>query len=131
MPDYPYVDPSPALRPVGPGGTRVRLLRRREREAAPEDERGHRDEAANDAAWEELLGSAVEELNVAFEQAGVPFTCTLGEDEHSMWLTVSRQSSGHEGEPLALDEEVLEPADLPRWLARLRLRLGLLVDETA
>ena len=129
MPDYPYVDPSPAPLPVGPGGTRVRLFRRREPEEEPEEERSHRDKAANDAAWEELMESAVDELNTSFEQAGVPFTCTLGEDQHSMWLTVNRQNEDGGGE--SVEEEVLEPADLPRWLSRLRLRLGLLVDETA
>lgn len=129
MPDYPYVDPSPAPLPVGPGGTRVRVFRRRQPEEEEQEESSPRDEEANDAAWEELLGQAVEELNAAFRQARVPFTCTLEEDEHSICLCVRREGDGPTAH--AVEEEVLAPGDLPRWLLRLRLRLGLLVDETA
>ncbi|HSH70638.1 MAG TPA: hypothetical protein VK997_12015, partial [Deferrisomatales bacterium] len=67
MPDYPYVDPSPALPPVAPGSTQVRLFRRREREE-PGQERSPQEEEANNAAWEELLEDAVTELNAAFRR---------------------------------------------------------------
>jgi hypothetical protein len=107
----------------------VRLFRRRE----PEQEEGEsppRDEAANDEAWEDVLEEAVEEMNAALQRAGAPFTCNLEEDEHGFCLSVLRKGSGGEAE-YAIEEEVLAPGDLPRWLLRLRLRLGLLVDETA
>ncbi len=128
MPDYPYVDPSPALPPVGPGGTQMRLFRRREREE-PGRERSPQEEEANDAAWEGLLEDAVGELNAAFRRDGVPFTCVLEEDDRGFSLSILREGDG--SAPREVEEEFLDPTELPRWLARLRLRLGLLVDETA
>lgn len=128
MPDYPYVDPSPPLPPVGPGGTRVRLFRRQEHEE-PDQERSPQEEEANHAAWEELLKDAVGELNASFQRDGVPFTCVLEEEDQGFSLSVVREGDG--GAARAVEEEFLAPAELPRWLARLRLRLGLLVDETA
>lgn len=128
MPDHPYVEPSPPLPPVEPGGTQVRLSRRRERRE-PSQEQGPQDEAANDSAWEELLQAAVAELNAAFRDGGVPFRCELEEDAQGFSLSIRRQGDG--SPPGDVEEVVLSPAELPRWLARLRLRMGLLVDETA
>jgi hypothetical protein len=106
----------------------VRLFRRREGEE-PDDRRSPQEEEANDAAWEQLLEDAVAELNASFREDGVPFTCVLEEDEQGLSLSILRDGDGTP--PREVEEAVLAPAELPSWLARLRLRLGLLVDETA
>ncbi|MBI5015963.1 MAG: hypothetical protein HZB55_10785 [Deltaproteobacteria bacterium] len=126
MPDYPYVYPEGAVRPIQPGATRLRFFRRRPRsegEAEP-----HAAETP-ETAWGELLEAAIRDINAAFRQAGAPYTCVLEEDAAGFLLKVIHES----GEPLrkgtAEVDEVLEPADLPAWLARLRAHLGILVDE--
>ncbi len=129
MPDYPYVYATSAPRPVLPGGTRVRVLRRgagRE-EAGDEGDEGARGE--EDRSWQALLHGAVEELNASFRRAGAPFTCDLEEDEHGISLHVRRH--GEDGRDREVEEETLEPRDLPLWLNRIRVGLGLLIDETA
>lgn len=124
MPDSPYVYATGAARPVEPGGTRVRVLRRRKPEDEPDEE--PREPGAEDR-WRELLATAVDELNEAFREGGAAFRCTLEEDESGLCLHVHR--TGGQGPGPSDVEEVLDPADLPRWLARLRTRLGLLVDQ--
>jgi hypothetical protein len=130
MPDYPYVYTSDPLRQVAPGGTRVRFLRRRPRKGE-EEESGTSPEGGKDRGdpgWRSLLETAVQELNDSFRDAKVPFSCTLEEDEDGFTLQVRPWGDG--GDP-GVEEELLEPADLPQWLARLRSRLGILVDRTA
>jgi hypothetical protein len=127
----PLVHGTGGAQPVAPGGTRVRFFRRRRREGEGEEagrEGENRDER-DEAKWRALLEEAVEELNTAFRDAGVPTSCALEEDEHGLCLHVRRHGSGGASEEL--EEEVLDPADLPKWLARIRTRLGLLVDERA
>ncbi len=128
MPDHPYVYASPAPRPVEPGGTRIRVFRRRPRqEEGGEEDRREAEERL--ARWREVLAQAVDELNRAMEEAGLPHRVRLVEDAEGFLLHVS---TGADGPHPALEaEELLDPADLPRWLGRLRARLGLLVDETA
>jgi hypothetical protein len=46
-----------------------------------------------------------------------------------LFLRVRRH--GDAGASQDVEDEVLEPQDLPRWLHRIRVGLGLLVDETA
>ena len=130
MADYPYVYGSVGPRPVEQGGTRVRVFRRRRGESSEEkaSEEGGR-EAGGEEAWRSLLEEAVEELNRSFEQAGVPFTCLLDEDEEGLFLHVRRE--GEDGSEQDVEEELLDPADLPQWLGRLRTRLGILLDEKA
>lgn len=128
MPDYPYVYPDSPLRPVQPWATRLRVFRRRPGAGGQPEEPTGSSEAGT---WETLLREAVEELNEAFQQGGSPFTCALEDDEAGLVLRL-RHAAGHQAqEPPEEVEEVLEPADLPAWLGRLRARLGLLVDETA
>jgi len=127
MADPPLVYAAAGLRPVAPGGTRVRVLRRRpQQEGAGEDASGDNRE---EEAWRTLLVEAVEDLNASFLRAAVPFLCVLDEDEAGYTLHVRRQGPG--AEPADVEEETMEPQDLPRWLARIRTGLGLLVDETA
>lgn len=127
MPDSPYVYGTQAPRAVEPGGSRLRVFRRRApaRGEASEEARGSGDEAG----WRALLAEAVAELDDAFERAGTPWRCRLEEDEEGFVLRVSRPSADQAPGPADEVEEVLDPADLPAWLARLRARLGLLVDE--
>lgn len=132
MPDHPYVYATTPARPVQAGGTRVRVLRRGSQpEGGPEEEEGgeDRDEAAAEEAWRTLLTQAVEELNASFRKAGAPFTCALEEDAEGLSLRVRRH--GEAGAREDVEEEVLESQDLPLWLHRIRVGLGLLVDETA
>jgi hypothetical protein len=71
----------------------------------------------------------VDELNASFRSAGAPFACALEEDAKGLSLRVRRHGDAGAGEDV--EEEVLEPHELPRWLHRIRVGLGLLVDETA
>ena len=129
MPDYPYVYATPAPRPVEPGGTRIRLFRRRPRQEEEEGGEERREAEERLARWREVLTQAVDELNRAMEEAGLPHRVRLVEDAEGFLLHVS---TGADGPHPALEtDELLDPADLPRWIARLRARLGLLVDETA
>jgi hypothetical protein len=135
MPDYPYVYDSRAPRPIGLGGTRLRVFRRRPPAEGTEHEENSGSAEESDARWRQLLGQAVEELNESFGHSGVPFLCSLDEDEGGFSLKISRipgpgETAGAEDAPEGV-EEAVEPADLPRWLARLRARLGILVDEKA
>lgn len=125
MPDYPYVYGTAAPRPVEPGGTRIRVFRRRRGEE--EEERGE-ETADRWAAWEAALAEAVEELNRHLEAAGSAVRAQLAEEEGSLFLTLSGLPGAL---PSALPAVPLDPADLPRWFGRLRSHLGLLVDETA
>ncbi len=129
MPDYPYVYASPAPRPVEPGGTRIRVFRRRPRKGEEGAEEERREAEERLARWREALTRAVDELNRAMEEAGLPHRVRLVEDSEGFLLHVSTGAEG--AQPPLEAEELLDPADLPRWLARLRARLGLLVDETA
>jgi hypothetical protein len=128
MADPPFVYATAAPRPVEPGGTRVRVRRRRPRGEGDDAERGAEGSLEEDA-WRALLVEAVADLNAAFQRAAVPFLCVLDEDEAGYTLHVRREGAGEA--PAELEEETLEPRDLPRWLARIRTGLGLLVDETA
>ncbi len=131
MPDYPYVYAPPGTpppRPVEPGGTRIRVFRRRRGPAEEETGAGGEDAEERLRRWREALQEAVEELNAELAAAGLPHRVRLGEDREGFWLHVTGFPPG--APPLRVDE-LLDPADLPRWLARLRTRLGLLVDETA
>ncbi len=125
MADAPYVYAPSALRPVAPGGTRLRVPRRRNPKEQPPGDEG---EAGSEAEWGELLEASVDELNRAFEGAGAPFRCHLEVDEGGLSLVV-RRTDGDPGEGEV--EEALSPADFPQWLGRLRSRLGLLVDQRA
>lgn len=131
MPDYPYVYGSSETRPISPGGTRIRLLRRRggqrqggETGANPEEEKER-----GEHAWRALLEHAVEDLNASLRASGAPFACALEEDEAGFILRVRRE--GEPGEATEIEEEVLAPAELPKWLSRIRSRLGILVDQSA
>lgn len=129
MPEFPYVYGTDPALPVGPGGTRLRVLRRRPRDETRDGDRGpEQDGGGREDAWRELLEQAVAELNRSFESARVPFVCTLDEDPAGFSLHVRRTDAAAGGTEEV--EELLEPAELPRWLARLRIRLGLLVDRT-
>jgi hypothetical protein len=135
MPDYPYIHGTGGPQPVEPGSTRVRFFRRRrgggegegdqERDEATRDSGEHKDESK----WRTALEQAVEDLNSSFRDAGVPMVCALEEDEHGLCLHIRRH--GSDGTSEAVEEEVLDAADFPKWLARIRSRLGLLVDERA
>lgn len=131
MPDYPYVYAASPARPVQPGGTRVRVLRRnRPVEEERSGQEGGEDRGPGaEEAWRTLLTQAVDELNASFRSAGAPFACALEEDAEGMFLRVRRH--GDAGASQDVEEEVLEPQELPRWLHRIRVGLGLLVDETA
>ena len=140
MPDYPYIYDAKAAHPVGPGGTRLRVFRRREtayeEEGGGEQREDHESSSDREAAWRRLLNEAVEELNGSFRQSGVPFSCTLEEDDTGFCLRVFRQLHNQESEGAAavaeeVEEEVVEPSQLPLWLTRIRSRLGLLLDEKA
>jgi len=130
MADPPFVYPAAGPRPVEPGGTRVRVLRRRPPREESEENPDERGEGQEEDAWRALLLEAVEDLNASFRRASVPFFCELDEDEAGYTLHVRREGAGGEV-PSELEEETLDPRDLPRWLARIRTGLGLLVDETA
>ncbi|GAB6063019.1 hypothetical protein [Deferrisoma palaeochoriense] len=125
MPDYPYVYGTAAPRPVEPGGTRIRVFRRRREE---QGEEGGEEAADRWAAWEEALAEAVEELNRDLEAQGSGVRVHLAEEEGSLFLTLTGLPGAL---PSPLPSAPLDPADLPRWFARLRSHLGLLVDETA
>ncbi len=131
MPDYPHVHGSLTVRPVGAGGTRIRLVRRRPGEAEGEEtgENSAERKDQRDSAWRALIEEAVRELDASLRAAGAPFTCGLEEDEDGLILQVRRHR--REGVAPEVEEEYLEPTDLPEWLARIRSRLGILVDETA
>ena len=129
MPDYPYVYESTGPRPVAPGGTRVRVLRRRDQEAEGETEQEREGEGSTERSWRQLLENAVGELNDAFRRSGVPFHCLLEEDAQGLCLHVRRE--GDDGVAEEVEEEVLAPSELPHWLTRFRTRLGILIDETA
>ncbi len=132
MPDYPYVHAAAPPRPVQPGETRARVLRRGSGQGGAGREEGGEEGRARgpeDDAWRQLLAEAVAELNGSLQRAGAPFTCTLEEDEEGITLRVRR--GGEDGTAEEVDEETLEPDDLPLWLERLRVGLGLIVDETA
>ncbi len=126
MPDYPYVYGAPASPPVDPGGTRYRLGRRRPRRdgRAGEDagDRGGDDERHE--AWRSLLGDAVDALNRSMGASGRPHRFALEEDAGEFWLrVVLPEGSGV--------EERLDPAELDRWLARLRAQVGVVLDREA
>jgi hypothetical protein len=132
VPDYPYVYAEGPVRPIQPGATRLRVFRRGpRREGEPESPitaaGSTRDD--RDTRWRRLLEAAVGELNATLRKAGAPYVCHLEEDEAGFLLKVIHR----DGEPLeeGPDEvdEVLEPEELPAMLARLRTRLGILVDE--
>ena len=130
MPDYPYVYGTGALRPVAPGGTRIRLFRRRQEETeGDKNEPPHGEQGQDQSGWAEMLREAVEELNASLLRAGAPFRCSLEEDEGGLVFQVRREG-GQPGPP-EVEEEILDPAELPRWLARIRSRLGVLIDEKA
>lgn len=128
MPDYPYVYGQAPPRPVGPGGTRLRVFRRR---PPREGEAQVPAQAEEEAPWAALLESAVAELNASFLRSQAPWSCRLEEDQAGLLLRVIHKDAaeGPDSMPEEVDE-VMEPADLPAWLARLRARLGLLIDET-
>lgn len=128
MPEYPYVYGADSTRPVAPGGTRLRIARRRPRREPEKEGQDPGKEGGEDSAWRELLEEAVAELNQAFRDRHVPFLCSLDEDPTGFCLHV-RRTDAVGGEDAA--EELIDPAELPQWLSRLRTRLGLLVDETA
>ena len=134
MPDYPYVYDTNATRPVEYGGARLRVFRRRGREdegGEPDDHSSHGD---YESKWREMLRQAVDDLNDAFRRSGAAFLCALDEDESGFCLRVFRLGAGGPGSDAmaeGVDEEVVNPEELPLWLSRLRSRLGLLVDETA
>ncbi len=130
MPDYPYIYQTGAPRPVEPGGTRLRFFRRRREETAQQQDQdaGKDDHPATEPPWSEVLEQAVADLNAAFRQAGAPFTCSLEEDDAGYTLIVRAEGAAGSTQEI---EEVLEPSEFPRWLSRLRARLGVLVDETA
>lgn len=130
MADPPFVHPAAGPRPIEPGGTRVRVLRRRPSREEGEENPEERGEGQEEDAWRALLLEAVDDLNASFRRASVPFLCELEEDEAGYTLHVRREGDA-EGVPTELEEEILDPRDLPRWLARIRTGLGLLVDETA
>jgi hypothetical protein len=129
--DYPYVYPEGPVRPVESGGTRLRVFRKRpQREGTENEQESSTDPHA--AAWRELLEKAVAELNEGFQETGAPYACQLLEDDAGFLLRVAR--GAQEGEVPGSSEkveEILQPADLPAWLARLRAHLGILVDEKA
>ncbi|MEW6489115.1 MAG: hypothetical protein AB1578_14505 [Thermodesulfobacteriota bacterium] len=130
MPDYPYVYAASPARPVQPGGTRVRVLRRgRPAQESAEEEGGEDRGPGGEETWRTLLTQAVDDLNASFRSAGAPFACALEEDAEGLFLRVRRHGDAGAGEDV--EDEVLEPQDLPRWLHRIRVGLGLLVDETA
>ncbi|MDW7712390.1 MAG: hypothetical protein SCH98_18130 [Deferrisomatales bacterium] len=110
----------------------MRVLRRRPRgESATEPEPGRAapEPGAEERAWREMLAAAAQELNESFRASGAPFLCAVEEDPEGITLRVSRL--GEEGRTEDVEEEVLDSRELPVWLGRLRLGLGLLVDETA
>ncbi len=131
MPDYPFTYAAAPPHPVAPGGTRVRLFRRRARpgEEAPREGPGEEEPSG----WRALLTAAVAELNEAFAKGAAPFSCVLEEDRRGLSLRILHLSE--DGSPVAPQgpveeiEEFLDPAELPRWLARLRSHLGILVDD--
>lgn len=134
MPDYPYVYDTDAARPPGARSTRLRVSPRKRRQAddgALADDRGDDPSRESEASWRLLLEQAVVDLNSSFRQAGIPFSCTLDEDRAGFCLRVLRLTGDHSEETSSIEEEALTPADLGRWLIRLRSRLGILVDETA
>ncbi|WP_025322498.1 hypothetical protein [Deferrisoma camini] len=129
MPDYPYVYGTAGPRPVEPGGTRIRVFRRRPRRGEEEGGEQDRDSAEDRwAAWREALADAVEELNRALEAEGVATRFLLVEEEAGLGLEVTGLPPGANLPPLP---EALDPDDLPAWFARLRTRLGLLLDRRA
>jgi hypothetical protein len=134
VPDYPYAYGVNPVHPIGPRGARLRFFRRRageEEQTAPASPAGV-DEMAR---WRELLSGSVAELNASLERSGAPFRCALEEDDTGLSLRVfhlAEDGSAPPLDPLAEEvEEHLDPADLPRWLERLRSRLGIVVDERA
>lgn len=132
MPDYPHIYGTPGPRPIAAGGTRVRMARRRTPSQSGEDRSGAEEGGGRDreaATWRELLQEAVADLNASFQRSGAPFACALEEDAQGYSLVVKRVGDGDTGEPI--EEEILEPSELPQWLARIRTRLGILVDEKA
>ncbi len=129
MPDYPYVYGAAGPRPVEPGGTRIRVFRRRPRrgeEGGEQEDRGSAEDRW--AAWREALAVAVEELNRALEAEGLATRFRLVEEEAGLGLEVTGLPPGANLPPLP---EALDPGDLPAWFARLRTRLGLLLDRRA
>ncbi len=128
MAEPPFIYPAASPRPVEPGGTRVRVPRRRPRDQETGAE-GDEDKRREEDAWRTLLAEAVDDLNASFRRAGAPFLCVLDEDESGYTLHVRRE--GADGPFEELEEEPLAPQDLDRWLARIRAGLGLLVDEKA
>ncbi len=132
MPDYPYVYGAQGPRPVMPGGTRIRLPRRRTPSEGGEDRAGGQagEGGGQDATpWKDLIREAVADLNASFQSSGAPFVCEIEEDAQGYSLVVRRFGSGEPGE--AIEEEALEPSELPEWLDRIRARLGILLDEKA
>lgn len=137
MPDYPYIYDTDGARPPGGRSTLLRVFPRKRRkgdDGALADDRGDDPSRESEASWRLLLEQAVVDLNSSFRQAGIPFSCTLEEDRAGFCLRVLRLTG--EGSPGTssieeVEEEALTPADLGRWLIRLRSRLGILVDETA
>lgn len=127
MPDYPYVYPDAPLRAVEPESARLRLPRRRARR--PEEAADPASVEGSEAEWRSLLEEAAGELNASFRVAGAPWHCHIEEDDDGFLLKVMRQGADSSAGDAEEIDEALEPADLPAWLARLRLRLGLLVDE--
>ena len=131
MPEYPYVHGSTEALPISPGGTRIRLLRRRrgEREGGEAEANPEGQKDRGEQRWRALLGQAVEDLNASLRASGAAFACALEEDEAGFILRFRR--AGEPGEAQEIEEEILDPAELPRWLARIRSHLGILVDQSA
>jgi hypothetical protein len=128
--DYPSVFPENPVFPVGPGGTQVRVPRRRTRREEKNPPR-----ESDESEWRELLERAVAELNEEFRKHRTPYACRLHEDDTGFLLRVLRLDTPHprletpEGPSEEISEELLEPSDLPAWLARLRAGLGILLDR--
>lgn len=129
MADYPSVFPEGPVFPVAPGGAQARIPRRRNRREEKEPPRD-----SYEAVWRRLLEEAVADLNEEFHRTGAPYACLLLEDDTGFLLRVSHLdgASRQEGDPgiqTGVADELLEPADLPVWLARLRAGIGILVDR--
>lgn len=106
----------------------MRVFRRRRGPAQEETGAEGEDTEERLRRWREALQEAAQELNAELAAAGLPHRVQVGEDPEGFWLHVTGFPPGT---PSLRVDEPLDPADLPRWLARLRTRLGLLVDETA
>jgi hypothetical protein len=79
--------------------------------------------------WRVLLAQAVDEFNASLHASGSAFACALEEDEAGFVLQFRRTAEG--GEDPEIEEELLDPTEFPKWLARLRSRLGILMDQSA